>query len=371
MVQPAVSGVSRVSSLEQIGQKLKNARESRGLTLGQIYDKTKIPTSNLEAIENGDSEQLPESVYVAGFIKRYADILGLNGKGLSEEYKQHIEDAHDNGRGLFRGFAQKNGKSVAVQSQPVMMPSVSKVSIMEPPRPGFAKTFFWPAVLIIMVLVGMGYVMIYQNSIYMTKHDPSVLALNETMARYNGVQPSTPPTPVTTSTTVAPTATAAAEKDCRIQLQASQHVWTEVKSVSTGESLFTGFLEAGDRRDFQDVAGLKVRTGNGASLNVSYQGKHETFGPAGQKCDRVFSTPTGVPADPNVVIPTGTDSAIRATGATVVKKPKVPVVRKPKTAPSARRIDDAPSRYIPGESVGGSRSIGVSYRYTEGRLDSE
>ncbi|MDZ4833186.1 MAG: DUF4115 domain-containing protein [Candidatus Melainabacteria bacterium] len=364
-----VIGVAGVSSLEQIGQKLKNARESRGLTLGQIYDKTKIPTTNLEAIENGDSEQLPESVYVAGFIKRYADILGLNGKGLSEEYKQFIEEAHDNGRGFLRGFAQQKGKSVAVQSQPVMIPSVSKVSIMEPPRPGFAKTFFWPAVLLIMVLVGMGYIMMYQNSIYMTKHDPSLTGLGDTASAFNKVQPTAPPTAVVNSST-APTPTTATEKDCRIQLQASQHVWTEVKSVSTGESLFTGFLEAGDRRDFQDVAGLKVRTGNGASLNVSYQGKHETFGPAGQKVDREFSTPTGVPADPSAVTNTTGATALRTT-APAVKRVKPPVVRKPKTAPSAHRIDVAPSRYIPGESLGGSRSIGVPYRYTEGRLDSE
>ena len=51
---------------EQIGQKLRNARESRGLTVGQIYDKTKISTANLEAIENGDIDQLPEPVYVSG-----------------------------------------------------------------------------------------------------------------------------------------------------------------------------------------------------------------------------------------------------------------------------------------------------------------
>lgn len=364
-----------MSSLEQIGQKLKNARESRGLTLGQIYDKTKIPTSNLEAIETGDAEQLPEPVYVAGFIKRYADLLGLNGRSLSEEYKQYIEDAHDNGRGIFGALGGQKSKSVAVQSQPVITPSLSKVNIMEPPRPGLMKTFFWPAVLIVLVLVGMGYVMMYQNSIYMNQHDPILTSLKESSSRFNSVQPSTPPTPTTsaTPTTATPGST---DKDCRISLQASQHVWVEVKSVATGESLFTGFLEAGDRRDFQDNSGLKVRTGNGASVNVSYQGKHETFGPAGQRVDRVFMAANGGGSDTAANIgdamSTTTDgSVVKPISSTTIKKPKAPVVRKPKPAPSARRLEDAPSRYIPGESVGGSRSIGVPYRYTEGRLDSE
>lgn len=359
-----------MSSLEQIGQKLKNARESKGLTLGQIYDKTKIPSSNLEAIESGDTEQLPEPVYVAGFIKRYAEVLGLNGRGLSEEYKQFIEESHDNGKGIFAGFTAPKNKSVAVQSQPVITPSLSKVTVIEPPRPGFLKTVFWPALLIVMVLVGMGYVMIYQNQIYMSQHDPSIQALKETASRYNNVQPSTPPTP-TTSATPTPATTPSAQKDCRISLQASQHVWVEVKSVATGESMFTGFLEAGDRRDFQDNQGLKVRTGNGASVNVSFQGKHETFGPAGQRVDRVFMAQNAQPGDPSVA--SSMDSSLDKPIATsaVKKPPPKPVIKKTQPAPEARRLDVAPSRYIPGESMGGGRSIGVPYRYTEGRLDSE
>ena len=64
---------------EQIGQKLKAARESRGLTLGQIYDKTKISTANLQAIEQGDADQLPEAVFCTGVHKRHAGTVGLNG----------------------------------------------------------------------------------------------------------------------------------------------------------------------------------------------------------------------------------------------------------------------------------------------------
>ncbi len=369
MVLPFI-GVIGVSSLEQIGQKLKNTRESKGLTLGQIYDKTKIPTSNLEAIELGDSEQLPEPVYVAGFIKRYADVLGLNGRGLSEEYKQYIENAHDNGKGIFANFVAPKTKSVAVQSHPVMTPSMSKVTMLEPPKPGFLKTFFWPTALIFLVLMGMVYIFLYQNRMYMEQHDPSILALKESASRFNQVQPATPPTPTTSASQQAGPTAPAAEKDCRITLSASQHVYVAVQSVATGESKFTGFLEAGDRRDFQDEQGLKVRAGNGASVTVNYLGKNETFGAAGQPANRVFMAPTGQAgaAAPGTELPTG-DATASAIKPVAVKKPK-PVVRKPKPQPT-RQLEDAPSRYIPGESGGGTRSIGVPYRYTEGRLDSE
>jgi hypothetical protein len=81
-------------------------------------------------------------------------------------------------------------------------------------------------------------------------------------------------------------------------------------------------------------------------------------------------TPSGVPADATGIA-SSDPTLVKPITAPVVKRPKVAPVRKPKTAPSTRRLEDAPSRYIPGESLGGTRSLGGSYRYTEGRLDSE
>ena len=140
-----------MTGFEQIGQKLKAARESRGLSISQIYDKTKISTANLEAIEEGDYDQLPEAVYVTGFIKRYAETVGLNGQNLIEEYKQAVsEEDGGNEKGVFGNWGGKN-KSVAVQSQPIVQPKLTKAKI-GPPKPSFAKTFFYPAVILIMVV---------------------------------------------------------------------------------------------------------------------------------------------------------------------------------------------------------------------------
>jgi cytoskeleton protein RodZ len=86
-------------SLEQIGQKLKATREGQSLSLGQIYDRTKIPPNHLEAIESGIADDLPETVYVAGFIKRYGDLLGLNGQSLADEYKRGSQPV-EAGRGM-------------------------------------------------------------------------------------------------------------------------------------------------------------------------------------------------------------------------------------------------------------------------------
>src|SRR5438270_345899 len=91
-------------SLEVIGQKLKAAREAQGLSLRQIYERTKIPINHLQALDLGQPDDLPEPVYVAGFIKRYAECIGLDGQVLADEYKR--ADSPSNGDGKSKAAAQ-------------------------------------------------------------------------------------------------------------------------------------------------------------------------------------------------------------------------------------------------------------------------
>ena len=63
---------------ESIGAKLKQAREQRRLTLGQISETTKIRQRYLEALENDDLSAIPSAAQARGFLHIYADSLGLN-----------------------------------------------------------------------------------------------------------------------------------------------------------------------------------------------------------------------------------------------------------------------------------------------------
>ncbi|MBD2434966.1 MULTISPECIES: helix-turn-helix domain-containing protein [Fischerella] len=73
----------RTESLRQIGQQLRQARESRGLSLEQLCVYTYISVNQMEAIENGNWELLPEDVFVRGFIRVMGNALGLNGTALA------------------------------------------------------------------------------------------------------------------------------------------------------------------------------------------------------------------------------------------------------------------------------------------------
>ena len=80
-------------SLNQIGQKLKSARDISGLSLAQIQEKTKIPYNHLASIDAGNFDELPEPVYVSGFIRRYAECVGLDAQELVDEYRSEMDAA--------------------------------------------------------------------------------------------------------------------------------------------------------------------------------------------------------------------------------------------------------------------------------------
>ncbi|OUL18711.1 helix-turn-helix domain-containing protein [Nostoc sp. 106C] len=70
-------------SLRQISQQLREARESRRLSLMELQAYTHIPLHHMEALENGNLELLPEDVFIRGFIRITGNALGLNGTALA------------------------------------------------------------------------------------------------------------------------------------------------------------------------------------------------------------------------------------------------------------------------------------------------
>ena len=64
--------------MDSLGNTFKTARESQGLTLGQMVSRTRIQEPHLKALEEGSFEQLPEQVFTKGFVRAYARSLNLD-----------------------------------------------------------------------------------------------------------------------------------------------------------------------------------------------------------------------------------------------------------------------------------------------------
>ncbi len=61
-----------------VGAQLREARERQGLPLEGIAHSLRIPVRILRALEEGESISLPADVYVRGFVRQYAEVLGLD-----------------------------------------------------------------------------------------------------------------------------------------------------------------------------------------------------------------------------------------------------------------------------------------------------
>jgi cytoskeletal protein RodZ len=70
---------------------LKAMRESRGISLKDIFERTRISVVNLEAIESGKFDLLPSPVITKSFIKLYAKVLGIDSSNILASYENYLE----------------------------------------------------------------------------------------------------------------------------------------------------------------------------------------------------------------------------------------------------------------------------------------
>lgn len=74
--------------MSQLGERLREARESQGISLSQAAIETRILQRYLVALEENDYQNLPGDVYARGFIRNYANFLGLPVDELIDQYRQ-------------------------------------------------------------------------------------------------------------------------------------------------------------------------------------------------------------------------------------------------------------------------------------------
>src|SRR6058998_1040784 len=76
----------------EIGPALREARERRGLGLAQVETDTKIRARYIRALEDEDFHILPGPTYTKGFLRAYAEYLGLDGQPFVDEFNSRHHD---------------------------------------------------------------------------------------------------------------------------------------------------------------------------------------------------------------------------------------------------------------------------------------
>jgi cytoskeleton protein RodZ len=184
-----------------VGDRLRSAREEKGLRLEDIAVETRIPLRHLESLEAGDWERLPAPTYTVGFAKSFAGAVGLDRSEIGEQIRSEMGGVRSD---------------------------TAAVEHFEPADParGFPKGLVLAAILAIVVVVGL---FSWLRNRELTETDSPAQTVTEEPAARQQAQPRQPE-PASAQGPVVLTATAPA--------------WLRV--TDQGRTLYEGMLQPGE-----------------------------------------------------------------------------------------------------------------------------
>lgn len=90
------------------GATLAAAREKKGYSVAYVAGKLHLRTHLIECLETDDYANMPEQVFIQGYIRAYAKLLELDAPSLLETFNQNYSIERKVGRALWQGQRETN-----------------------------------------------------------------------------------------------------------------------------------------------------------------------------------------------------------------------------------------------------------------------
>ena len=243
--------------LKEIVAQLKQVRQEKSIRIEDVAAHTRIRPVFIQALEEERFEELPEAVYVKGFIRHYGDAVGLDGSALSQTFATAFsapepENNHEN--------HEKSNKKSNFRIPPLVLPY---------------------AILLAVASLGLFYMLVPRHtaeSVNQAQYSASDTK-QKTSPRQSSKQSSSKqnsasaPKPKTVLPAVAstPTPTASpttnANSNVEVTLALQDKSWLRVKV--DGKTAFEGVMNKGDRKTWTAQKELTIRSGNAGAVLVS------------------------------------------------------------------------------------------------------
>jgi len=233
----------QIEKLKELGAYLQQLRQKQGISLETVAKKTLIPVRLLAALEIGSIKQLPEPVYIQGFIRRYADAIGIDGAELANAFPAQTD---------LRAPKPSWRGTVQAQLRPLHL-------------------YCLYTVLVVGAVSGLSYLLNRSS----TPQIPGLVATAQKREPVsapvlpngpaNIAQPSIVPGPGNSKTAQPPSAVPL--KSVRIGLTMTSQSW--VRIVVDGKTDFEGVLSEGTQRAWEADKQLVLRAGNAGGVMVS------------------------------------------------------------------------------------------------------
>jgi len=308
---------------EGVGHSLKVVRERRSLALTDVSARLRIRRPYLEAIEDGRFGELPGAVYVSGFLRQYAEFLGLDPDQVLKSYQAESDGAvqrtvlnfpmprpeertprvwlvvgalvlavvvyalwyrHQEALRVGQDLIQAVPSRLAdlVPSPQPIAPAAAPIVLPPPP----AQTVQAPAAQPPAIPAPATPAPTVQSpaSVAQAPAAPPPAAVSPAPVAQapNTTTPSTPAPAASTpaappaQSAAAPVAEAPASYGAatagRIRVEATAPAWIQVRGPNN-EQIFTRLLNAGERYQVPDRSGLTLLTGNAGGVRIVVDGQ--------------------------------------------------------------------------------------------------
>jgi cytoskeletal protein RodZ len=241
-----------------LGERFRDAREARGLTLSDVAEQIRIRSVYLAAIEDENWSVIGAPVYVRGFLRSYARFLGLDPEETVVAF---------------------NGAPAATVAPTPTIPGTSYRADTDPPARHLSP-LIWVASIVAVALIAF---IVYNEA---TFHQPAatvgVASQNPTDSPTDSPTPG-PSEQASPADAVVPSGTVA--DSLELHLNASS--WVRV--VVDGSVSMEGTFPAGTIRSFHGKS-ARLRIGNAGGVEVVVDGKSlGTLGATGDVIERSFA----------------------------------------------------------------------------------
>ncbi|WP_239323727.1 RodZ domain-containing protein [Snodgrassella gandavensis] len=258
-----------------LGTILAQARKQRGLSVGEVAERLKLPARQIEAMESGSYKGLPEAVFIKGFLSSYARLLELDEK----ELKQYLQQIFPSGN---RHLAAENYK-------------VASTELDFQDRPLRRHFPHWLIVVLVVILIG---IVVYAWQSKSTSENARQTATSSqevsvqaasigdvaasnirvvpmtaseqtnTQAAYAGTNASQADG-ASTSMTASPSVVTGTEA---LVIKLENRTWLQVSDKS-GKILISQIVDAGSTHQFSGGAPYKVILGYTLGASIQFAGK--------------------------------------------------------------------------------------------------
>jgi cytoskeletal protein RodZ len=262
-----------------LGQRLREERERRGLSIEHLAAQTRIHPDYFRAIERDDTASLPGGFFYRSFVRQYARLMELPESAYQAELDRSLESE----------IQDATGRETALPDRQISVPRMptGRTDPAEETRRWAVRL----AALILAVAACTGGVVIWQRWPVWTASRPAVPEPPASIPAESGaaatvaqspaqpvVETQPPATPAAAGETAAGETPAAPASEpaqpsgpVRVILRATEMTWVGVWQGQ--KMLFSDVLHPGETRGFGAEDKLRVRLGNAGGVTVEWNGR--------------------------------------------------------------------------------------------------